>query len=312
MTETIQDQSSVPSVLRRFALLAMLYSALILLLPVSEITLKVYSLTSAEYHLLLFTIALPSFLAWFAAFIGYARLYDYANSVGSTVEGASYKQLARGCTWLAWALPVPTILTLLLNSASYRYVQFHPTAIIISNFIALIMPLIAFVLIGNAARTLTATGTVPFSLAKARGVIALFAIGGLTYVYLTFTHFDLESINATDNPYFLPLWLMLLTIIIPYLYTWFTGLLAAFEVYLFSRNVRGVLYRQALQLLVAGIVTVVISSIALQYINSASPRTGYLALNYKLVVVSLFRIIAGLGFVLVAVGANKLKKIEEV
>jgi hypothetical protein len=105
---------------------------------------------------------------------------------------------------------------------------------------------------------------------------------------------------------------MVVSVIIPYLYAWFVGLLAAYEIMLFSRHSKGVLYRQSLSLLALGLVVIIASSIALQYMNSIQPRVGHLMLSYHLIITSIFRIIGGGGFVLLAVGANRLKKIEEV
>jgi hypothetical protein len=312
MSEKVQTSSTIPRVLRRYVIVAAAYTLLLILLPASNRSMQTYNLSSTEFRILLFAIAVPSFVAWLAAFIGYARLYDYANSLEGSSESESYKKLALGITWLAWALPIPTIITLILNSIAYKYPGFHSTATIVSNYTALILPLTAFIIIGSAARTLTQLGELSFDVKKARSMICLFVVAGLAYCYFTFSRFDLLSLSSTSNPYYLPIWLMILTIIVPYLFAWFTGLLAAFEIKTFSKNVRGVLYRQALQLLVAGIVTVVVSSIALQYINSASPRTGYLLLSYKLLIISFFKVLAGAGFVLIALGAAKLQKIEEV
>jgi hypothetical protein len=132
------------------------------------------------------------------------------------------------------------------------------------------------------------------------------------YCYLTFRQFNPGSLGSTHNPYFLPIWLLLLTVIIPYLYAWFVGLLAAYEITSYSQQVRGVLYKQALHLLVGGLVAVIAGSILLQYISSVDPSPGHLVLDYRLLLVVLFRIVIGIGFVLIAAGANRLKRIEEV
>jgi hypothetical protein len=105
---------------------------------------------------------------------------------------------------------------------------------------------------------------------------------------------------------------MVLSVIVPYLYAWFVGLLAAYEITLFSKHIKGVLYRQALGLLAAGLITIIASFIALQYLNGIQPRVGYLLINYQLVLSSIFRIIGAGGFVMLTIGAARLKKIEDV
>src|SRR5205807_891103 len=98
----------------------------------------------------------------------------------------------------------------------------------------------------------------------------------------------------------------------PYLYVWFVGLLAAYEITLFSRVTSGVLYRRALRLLAGGLIAVIVSAIAIQYLNGLLPSSGHVVLNYKLLLVWLCRIISGAGFVMITIGASRLKSIEEV
>ena len=98
---------------------------------------------------------------------------------------------------------------------------------------------------------------------------------------------------------------MIVSVIIPYLYAWFIGLLAAYEILQFSVNTPGLLYRRALLYLVTGLVAVIVSSIALQYINSVVlPRTGDLLFNYKLLLTLVVRVVSGIGFFVMAIGAT--------
>ncbi len=298
--------------LQSSTLLVLIYTILIFLLPTNQNTILTYHLSSINYRIIAFVIALPAMLSWFAAFIGYVELHEYAHSIRKTQEGEHFNRLAAGCTWLAWSLPVPIIISLLLNAASSKWTNLQGAAIIISNYLNLLLPLIAFSIIGTASRGLLDDAKLKFSLASARIIVFLFLGAGVLYCYLTFRTFDSTSLASTDNPYFLPIWLLVLTVTIPYLYAWFIGILAAYEISLFSKHLSGVLYRQALRLLVGGLIAVIVSSIALQYINSVQPRVSYLIVDYRLGLTALFRVIGGGGFVLLTLGALRLKKIEEV
>ncbi len=293
-------------------MLAIFYVFLILVLPASTVATQDYNLSALEYRVILLALALPSLLIWLAAFIGYAKLRLYARSIRKTPEGIYFDQLAEGCTWLAWSLPVSTIVPTVLNAIANEHPGFHSIAIILSNYISLILPLIGFSVIAGASRGLLGNVRAKLSLANARIIIIGFLVLGVVYCFLTFSRFDLTSLGSTDNPYFLPAWLMVITVIVPYLYAWFMGILAAYELTLFSKHVRGVLYRQAVGFVVGGLLAVILSSVALQYINSVEPRVGHLVFSYKLILVLLFRIIGGAGFILLALGANRLQKIEEV
>ncbi|HVI60687.1 MAG TPA: hypothetical protein VM535_00870, partial [Candidatus Saccharimonadales bacterium] len=150
------------------------------------------------------------------------------------------------------------------------------------------------------------------SVITTRLIMLLFLVAGVVYCYLIFRHFNPMTLGSSDNPYFMPIWLTLLTLIVPFLYAWFVGVLATYEIVAYSRQVRGVLYRQALHLMVAGLVAVIIASIALQYAASIQPPSGRLAINYRLLTNVVFRGTSGAGFVLIALGAIRLKKIEEI
>jgi hypothetical protein len=217
-----------------------------------------------------------------------------------------------GCGWLAWSLPVSALLMLVLSAAADQWPSLYSAAVIISNYVNMALSVIAFSIIGGASRGLVNQAKLKFSLGSVRSIIVLFLIAGVTYCYLTFRHFDLTSLNSTHNSYYLAIWLMVISVMIPYLYAWFSGLLAAYEIDLFSKRADGVLYRQALRLLVIGLLTIIISFVALQYMNSLHPGIGPLSLNYQTVLTLIFRIIGGAGFILLALGALRLKKIEEV
>lgn len=291
---------------------AVLYVALILLLPANTTALRDYNFSIIEYRVISLVVALPTLAVWLAAFIGYSQLRGYARSIRKTPEGIYYDQLAEGCTWLAWSLPVGTVAVTILNALSDKYHSLHAGSIILSNYIILLFPLVAFSVIAAASRGLLGTVRVKLTLISARMLVIGFLLLGVLYCFFTFRLFDLSSLGSSDNPYFLPIWLMVITVTVPYLYAWFMGILAAFELTLFRNHVRGVLYKRPLGLLVGGLLAVILSSVALQYIASVEPRAGHLVLNYRLILILLFRIVGGVGFILIALGVNRLRKIEEV
>jgi hypothetical protein len=312
MIDTRQTARRLTFGMPALAVFTLLYLVSIFWLPASHNTLQLYNLSSANYHVLLLIIALPLLIIWLGAFLSYSLLRAYARSVRRTAEGVHYDQLARGAAWLAWSLPISTLSSMWLNAIANKSPGFHPAAIIIANYINLVLPLVAFTLINDAARGLFNHAKLSYRLGSSRALTLFFAVAGVLYCYLTFRHFDLSSLASSHNPYFLPVWLMVLTVTIPYLYTWFVGTMAAYEIMLFSRKVRGVFYRQALHLMAIGLITVIASFIAQQYLNSVVPRVGYLVLDYRLALILVLRVITGIGFAMIAMGAIRLKKIEEV
>ncbi|MDL2342148.1 MAG: hypothetical protein QFB87_03670 [Patescibacteria group bacterium] len=295
-----------------YFLLTGLYFLLVFALPANKVAMATYHLSALQYHILLFVVVLPILGIWFAAFYGFEKLKSYAQAIQKTAEGEDYKQLATGCGWLAYALPIPALVSIILNTIANSHPRFHPTAVIISNYINLIMPLIAFSLLSNSARSLTQHANVRLSMAKAKSIIVAFATLGVVYCYFIFRNFDLISISTSDNAYFLPVWLAVISIVIPYLYSWFVGLLAAYEIVLFAQASKGIIYRHSLQRLGYGIAAVIVSSITLQYLSSIIPKTGSLSLNYIVAWIYVIQIISAIGYTLIAIGAARLKRIEEV
>lgn len=295
-----------------YAWLTSLYLLLVFSLPANQSTMEAYNLTSFGYSVVYFSLALPSLTAWFAAFFGYSKLSEYAASIKNTEEGTDFKKLALGAGWLAWSMPVGSILTLIMIGIGNKAEGFHSTAVILSNYINLLLFLTAFTIIGNASRSLVARSRLQFTPQSSRFIMSMFVLAGVTYCFLSFRWFDMGNLGSTANPYFLPFGWVLLTITIPYLYVWFVGLLSAYEINIFRRYVTGLLYKKALRYLVAGFTLVIISSIALQYVITTDPRFGIIAFDWRLLCALAFRIVRAIGFVMLILGALKLKKIEEV
>jgi hypothetical protein len=296
----------------KISLLAIAYVLLIFILPSSPDTRNAYHLSRLDYGIVDFAVNMPSIVVWFAAFAGSASLFKYAKVLDGTHEGEYFYHLAKGCNWLAWSLPLAALISLILSSISYKFPGFKGASIIISNYISLIFPLIAFTVISNASEKLVGNMKLRLNTISGRILIALFLSISVVYCYLTFSRFYNPDQFGHHNPFYLPVWVMIATVIIPYLYAWSVGLTASYQITQYSKQVKGLLYRRSLQLLVSGLVTIIISLIALQYVNGIVPRVGHLVLNAKLIATIVFRLINGAGFILLTLGALKLKKIEDV
>lgn len=288
------------------------YLVILLALPPNSITMQNYDLTATEYKILRLAIILPSMAVWLAAFWGVSKLRQYCQAIRGSTEGEAFCSLLTGCTWLAWSLPVTAFSSLILGTLASEHEGLRPLAAIVTNYLSLLLPLIAFIIISTAARGIVGRSRVNLTYAGARFLMLFFLIAGVLYCYLTFGHLDLTSLSSTQNIYYLPVWLIVTTLMVPYLYAWFTGIVAAYEIALFALNTKGVLYRRALSYLVTGIVLVIASLIAIQYLSSVQPSTYQFTLDLKLVLSVVFRLLGGVGFLFLAMGATRLKKIEDV
>jgi hypothetical protein len=284
------------------------YLILVVALPPSAATMHDYHLSSVEFRILSLLTGLPIAMVWFTSFFGYAALGSYAEKVDSSPEGASFAAVARGLKWLAWGLPINTCVAALLSGIARLNPDFVSAALIISHYTYLIISLVAFTYMSDGSRGLRdIVNKLPSKLAI-RGMILASIVLSVTYCTVTLGTIQ----DQHPNSYRLPLWLILLTIIIPYLYAWLMGFFAVFEISQYRRSVRGLFYKQALRLLASGTTLAIVASVALQYLTSSSRYLRRIDLSWTLLFSYLIMITFAVGFILIALGAAKLKKMEEV
>lgn len=302
----------ISGAVRSYTILVVCYVLLILLLPANHTDMHSYSLSVAQYRGLRLVLALPLALMWFSAFYGYAKLRQYADAIAKTPEGKGYRRLADGCRWLAWGLTATPIVSLIVNTIGDRHPGFHSVAVIVINYASLAYVLVAFSIISGGAHELAQRTKQAMASGSTRILQLVFVGAGVLYCYLTFRHLDLQSLASTNNPYYLPVWLLVISIIIPNLYAWFVGLLAAHDITVAARRTHGLLYRHAVRLVAIGLVLAIASLISTQYLHSVIPRTGHLSLDTALIVTYATYMTMVIGFSLVALGVSRLKRIEEV
>ena len=300
------------SAIRDFIVLAIVYLLLVIILPANKVLMQSYHLTAQQYHILYIIVVLPLVAIWFAAFYGYSKLAEYSRLIKKTREGEGFAHLSRGAAWLAWSLPIGALVQICVNAIANSHPGFEAASIIITNYTVLIFALLAFTMFAKGARSLVSISQVRFDIEQSRLTIIILLLLGVGYCFFAFKTLDLHSLSSTHNPYDLPVWLLIVTIIIPYLFAWFSGLLAAFELLLYSKRVSGVLYRQSMGLLATGCLAIIAGSVSAQYLQNVGIKTGHLSLNTTLVVVNIMYIFMAVGYILLTIGAQRLKKIEEV
>jgi hypothetical protein len=243
---------------------------------------------------------------WFAGFYGYAKLRDYSRLIRGTKDGSQVEKITTGLLLVVLWLPVSAVISAILNYCVTKNAALLPAVTIIENYISLIFPLVGFVFISVGARGLS-------ELVRQRpsqGVINAMVLL-LVYVGLVYYRFVATTPNR-DAVYHLHIWFILATIAAPYIFMWFTGLLASYEIYHYRQKAAGVVYRKSWSMLAIGLVWLIMTSFVLQYLTSLSARLAGLSIYWLLVIVYSLLLVLGVGFVLIALGARKLQKIEEV
>jgi hypothetical protein len=93
---------------------------------------------------------------------------------------------------------------------------------------------------------------------------------------------------------------------------WFMGLLATYEIYNYRLKVAGIVYRKSWGLLALGIGWLIVMSIGVQYLTTLNARLMHLSIYWILVIVFALLLVYSVGYILIALGARRLQKIEEV
>jgi hypothetical protein len=288
-----------------FVVLTLIAIGLALGLPVDPKAIEHMHTSSGAFRLAVAVLLIPYVLIWYAAFYAYAKLQEYSRLIKTTKDGAAFHKIAIGMGALAFALVVPTIISLILHSIAGQHPSFKAASVITVNYLTLFSALAAFLLLFNGARLLLRTvrnGILKLDIRKHAPWFLLLAI--------TFSHLTIENYYQ-HNPYHVGKWVLITTFIVPYIYTWMVGLLCAYELYWYAKTVKGLLYRRAIKRFAQGLAVVVAGSIIIQFVNITILQRVNTSLTHVLLLDYVVLTIVIGGLFLMALGTKKLKKIEE-
>lgn len=289
-----------------YVLFVLLYGGFLLLPAPPPATLLQYHVSALGLRIIDATLLVLMVLIWFAAFYGYAKVRAYAQLIQNTKDGRQVAKLSKGILLIVIWLPVSSTLSSILNFIALKNPGFVPAAKIIENYIGILLPLLGFIFISKGARGLSEiVDQRPSYLATNLLATSLIYIG-LIYAHLVMAT---KGLNAV---YHMSVWLILLTLVAPYLYMWFIGLLAVYEIYLYRRKVKGVVYKRSWGQLSFGLGWFIIITIALQYLTTLSPHLVRMSIYGILAIIYTLLLLIALGFILIASGTRKLQRIEEV
>jgi hypothetical protein len=279
-------------------------------LPIDPDTLQRYQLTELKAKLLNLTVIVPLMLIWLTALYGFISLKQYANKVAGSKEGRAFRYLSLGLMVLAFSLPLNSLIATCAQQITNSHGNLLVPTTIIRNHVVLILSLVAFFLLVKGALELAKTvkrrdaASVPGSYIV--GLLSLSAIYGWLITSRPLNH------GIQEKAYFMPNWLLIFTLVIPYLLAWKAGAWATYYLYTFHKSVKGIVYKSAFKDLAWGIGVVVSISILIQLITTSSAQLSRLNLTPILLIIYGLLLLYAVGFGLVARGAKKLKRLEEV
>jgi hypothetical protein len=295
-----------------FGAMAVVYVVQSILAPVEAATLHKYHVSSFRLHEVTLAVGLPYVVIWIIALVGYLRLRAYTESLGKSKDGAAFGLITKGVFWFTVWLP----LSALTSAAGSYAIFYHSSATeniirleVYSN-VLLLVPAFIYVFQGSKALLrITRARQMPFRQWLAFAFVSFSAI----YTYITFHDNSRQAATGASiyATYYMPDWLILVTIVIPRLMLWLVGILALCNILAYRQKVAGIIYRDALRHLVLGLGGVIFLVILMRLIQSLNNPLGELSLAGVLLVVYLLLLLMSVAYVMVAKGAKKLLIIEE-
>lgn len=274
--------------------------------------LEKYHISLDQIHVLTLTVMIPYIIIWFIGLVGYMRLKLYVDALGDSDDGRGFQKILYGILLLVLWLPT----SVLLSGVATGYYGNHPEAtaeqIRIVNYFNVVVLVPAFYFIYAGSKKLGLVAKVKtHGLTQRQSLLFMIFAVLYTFLVLSDTYRQVAPDSTTVATYYEPDWLIVLTIIIPRLVTWFIGLAAVANIMLYRQKVKGAIYRLALKYLAAGIGIVVVTIIVLRALQSLTSVLGHWSLGLLFLLVYALLVILGTGYVCIAKGASRLLKIEE-
>ncbi|OGY60011.1 MAG: hypothetical protein A3B23_02945 [Candidatus Colwellbacteria bacterium RIFCSPLOWO2_01_FULL_48_10] len=290
--------------------------------PLSQVSVERYGLTPMSAFWLRLSIAAPILVYWSLGLYAAIHLNAYVRKIGPGEGSAPVRSLARGVFII--------VMGVILGAAVGSIRQYFPLTepgnegiikllVILGNYISVGFPLAAFVFIWRGTKSFMTN-----ELAQAKDIVRKYtpvflfasAVISASYIFLALANPNRQMNLVPSMPatYYLPDWLIVASILLPYVVIWTLGLLSAFNIVVYSQKVSGLIYRKFLNNLVYGILMIIVFYIFLQFLSTI----GYYLQDFfkekglapVLYFIYFILFLQALGFIFLARGAKKLKEIE--
>lgn len=268
-----------------------------------------FGLSREQIFFLKGTIALPYIATWFFAAYGLStlELYLAAAKKEDVTMLALLRSFRNGLLWIVTG----TIFVALIGGIKSYFAAITallPVFTIVTNYLYVFPPLIGFLIIYKGVVRLESSEHKQNS--NLFNTIIVLIISAF-YIFLISTNptRQFSADPAIPATYFLPDSLILLTIIIPITLTWWLGFSAAFTMSdLIPYLARAELFKGITRILY-GIWSIIFASIIIQGLLSLGGTRLYeIGLGILLLVIYVFIFLQGLGYFLIALGSNSLRR----
>lgn len=292
--------------------LAVIYIVMSWIYPTDPATIAVRHLSKVEARGMALTLAISLIIVWLFAFYGAWRLREYSSSIKQYPDGKGFMSMSTGILLIALYLPIRSVAKIILNYSAFRYPSLTQSTNLVVTYLCIIIPLIAYLFISRAAQGLVAMTKAKISLRMMYLLALAFCLLAVTYCYATFTNANKltpsDWLITTDYEISEPI--RMLTILVPYLFMWSIGLIAVYEIYIYQKVVKGIVYRQCLRLLCIGLAIEILASICMQYVTAIAASITKIPTPIMLVILYSVLILIAVAFCIIAKGVSRLRRLE--
>jgi hypothetical protein len=291
-----------------FSILAAAYLIYSLSAPVDPEAIEKYQVSETQLRLYGLPITLMVIGIWYSLAYGYVRLKRYALTISKDADGKAINVLANAVGVMALQIVLGNILSIALK----RLGAAEEVTTLASTYFGITLGLYAFYLLDKGSRMLAETiksKKKPNSLAVMMGFAVVVIVYVVSIIITKNSQLEVRSTSATSILGIVPL---LLTVVLPYIISWYLGVIGFVNLHHYYREVKGVIYKRVFKKISQGVLTIVLASVFIQLISSFGTDFESLGLAPILAIVYVIVVFFAYGYLMIAQGAKKLQVIEEV
>lgn len=290
--------------------LTIVYLLLTFFSPIDPASLKRFNINEVQTRLLQLSLAVPILAIYYTAVYGAVRFKTYSLTIKGSPDGKAYDALANGLLALVFiGLVFPGIFGTLASYA--RAAGMRETFTVVNRYVSVGANLLAFYLLFRGSQAVLAYAK---GKQKTHWLTWVSVLGGglYTYVLLNYPYRNKTPDPTKYSSFYMTDPQLLLTVVLPTVAAWVLASLAVSNIVEYTKTVKGVIYKKALSSLSNGVTAVVLVLISLQMLTGLSEAFSNLDLKGILIFIYVILIAYAIGWVIIARGAKKLSKIEEV
>lgn len=258
------------------------------------------------------SVVVPMLFIWSAILYSFLKLHDYSQKIIKSKDGVGFRFISNGIFFI--------LLSSIVSSYLSLYIQFVPgnqiflrDLRILNNYIQVVFSLLSFYLIWKGSKKFVDMVNAGKKVNKQRPyVIFSLVLISLPYIYFVFQNSVRSFSSSPDviSTYNLPDILIFPTIVLPYIISWWFGIMSVVNMSAFKEETKGVIYKSVLDKFYKGFLTVILLFISLQYFTQFSAFFTNAGLSLILVIIYVILLIDAVGFIFVARGTKSLNKLE--